>query len=143
MTCANLFSVKAYGEFEFWFALIKVVTIIFLIFTGVGMIVFGLGNDGIPVGISNLTEHGGFLPHGIGGVFDTMLMVLFAYVGIEIIGVTAGEAADPEKNLSAAGGYRQGSLSNSFVLCTGFIDYYVHLSVGSVGTSRQSLRYGF
>ena len=102
MTCANLFSVKAYGEFEFWFALIKVVTIIFLIFTGVGMIVFGLGNDGIPVGISNLTEHGGFLPHGIGGVFDTMLMVLFAYVGIEIIGVTAGEAADPEKNLSAA-----------------------------------------
>ena len=66
------------------------------------MIVFGLGNGGIPVGISNLTEHGGFLPHGIGGVFDTMLMVLFAYVGIEIIGVTAGEAADPEKNLSAA-----------------------------------------
>ena len=102
MTCANLISVKAYGEFEFWFALIKIVTIIFLIITGAGMIFFGLGNDGVAVGISNLTAHGGFLPHGFGGVFDTMLMVLFAYVGIEVIGVTAGEAANPEKTLSAA-----------------------------------------
>ena len=76
-----------------------------------------------------------------GGVFDTMLMVLFAYVGIEIIGVTAGEAADPEKNLSAA--IDKVLYRILFVLCTGFIDYYVHLSVGSVGTSRQSLRYGF
>ena len=102
MTCANLISVKAYGEFEFWFALIKIVTIIFLIITGAGMIFFGLGNDGVAVGISNLTQHGGFFPHGFGGVFDTMLMVLFAYVGIEVIGVTAGEAANPEKTLSAA-----------------------------------------
>ena len=102
MTCANLISVKAYGEFEFWFALIKIVTIIFLIITGAGMIFFGLGNDGVAVGISNLTAHGGFFPHGFGGVLDKMLMVLFAYVGIEVIGVTAGEAANPEKTLSAA-----------------------------------------
>lgn len=102
MTCANLISVKAYGEFEFWFALIKIITIIFLVLTGCGMIFFGLGNDGVAVGISNLVSHGGFFPHGFGGVSDTLLMVLFAYVGIEVIGVTAGEARNPEKTLSAA-----------------------------------------
>ncbi|MCH4188397.1 MAG: amino acid permease [Megasphaera sp.] len=102
MTCANLISVKAYGEFEFWFALIKIITIIFLILTGAGMIFFGLGNGGVAVGVSNLTSHGGFFPHGFGGVFDTLLMVLFAYVGIEVIGVTAGEAHNPEKTLSSA-----------------------------------------
>lgn len=102
MMCANLISVKAYGEFEFWFALIKIITIVFLIITGVGMIFFGFGNGGIPIGIDNLTAHGGFFPHGIGGVFKTLTMILFAYVGIEVIGVTAGEAHNPQKTLSAA-----------------------------------------
>ena len=102
MTCANLISVKAYGEFEFWFALIKIVTIIFLILTGGAMIFFGFGNGGIPIGLSNLTAHGGFFPNGWEGVFSTLVMISFAYVGIEVIGVTAGEAHDPPKTLSAA-----------------------------------------
>ena len=62
---ANLVSVKAFGEFEFWFALIKVVTIILMIIAGFGLILFGIGNGGHAVGISNLWTHGGFMPNGI------------------------------------------------------------------------------
>lgn len=102
MTCVNMIAVEAYGEFEFWFALIKVVTIIFLIITGLAMITFGLGNGGVAIGFSNLWSHGGFMPNGIGGVYNTILMVMFAYGGIEIIGVTAGEAENPETTLPSA-----------------------------------------
>lgn len=102
MACVNVIAVKAYGEFEFWFALIKVATIIFLIVTGLGMIIFGLGNGGIAIGFSNLWSIGGFMPHGLSGVCSTILMVMFAYGGIEVIGVTAGEASNPVKTLSAA-----------------------------------------
>ena len=56
---ANLVSVKAFGEFEFWFALIKVVTIVLMIIAGLGLILFGIGNGGNPIGISNLWSHGG------------------------------------------------------------------------------------
>lgn len=102
MTVVNLINVKAYGEFEFWFALIKVVTIIAMIILGAGMIFFGFGNHGEPVGISNLWSHGGFFPHGIEGVIMSLVMVMFAYLGVELIGVTAGEAENPEKSIPAA-----------------------------------------
>lgn len=92
MTCVNLIAVKAYGEFEFWFALIKVVTIIAMIVMGLLMIIFGIGNAGKPVGISNLWTHGGFFPKGIWGPVVSVTMVMFAYLGTELIGVTAGEA---------------------------------------------------
>jgi L-asparagine transporter-like permease len=102
MTLVNIIAVKVYGEFEFWFALIKVVTIVAMIIMGGIIIVFGLGNNGIPVGISNLWSNGGFLPMGIQGVLTAFVMVLFAYMGIEAIGVTAGEVKDPEKTLPLA-----------------------------------------
>ena len=57
---ANLVSVKAFGEFEFWFALIKVITIILMIIAGFGLILFGIGNGGHAIGISNLWSHGGY-----------------------------------------------------------------------------------
>ena len=57
---ANLATVKAFGEFEFWFALIKVITILLMIVAGLGLIFFGIGNGGHPIGISNLWSHGGF-----------------------------------------------------------------------------------
>src|SRR5687768_13023352 len=60
MGSVNLITVKAYGEFEFWFAMIKVVTIVVMILAGLAMIVFGFGNDGVAIGISNLWAHGGF-----------------------------------------------------------------------------------
>lgn len=101
MSIVNLVAVKAYGEFEFWFALIKIVTILAMIVSGLGMIIFfGFGNGGASVGISNLWSHGGFFfPNGFQGVLMSLQMVFFfAYLGIEMIGVTAGEAKNPKKN---------------------------------------------
>ncbi len=102
MTGANLVAVGVYGEFEFWFALIKVLSIIALILGGLGMILFGIGNSGIPIGIDNLWRHGGFFPQGATGPVAALVMVLFSYVGIEVIGITAGEAKDPGRTLPAA-----------------------------------------
>nr|WP_260858120.1 amino acid permease [Bacillus sp. FJAT-22090] len=96
MTLVNLIAVKAYGEFEFWFALIKIVAILAMIFVGLGVIIFGIGNGGIAVGISNLWTNGGFAPNGITGVLMSLQMVMFAYLGVEMIGVTAGEAKNPK-----------------------------------------------
>ncbi|WP_312472336.1 alanine permease AlaP [Neobacillus sp.] len=102
MATVNFLAVKAYGELEFWFALIKIVTIIAMIAVGAGMIIFGFGNGGIATGIRNLWAHGGLFPNGIKGVLLSLQMVMFAYLGIEMIGVTAGEVKNPEKSLSRA-----------------------------------------
>ncbi|CUH94703.1 putative amino acid permease YtnA [Propionispora sp. 2/2-37] len=102
MTAVNIISVRAFGEFEFWFALIKIVTILIMIFAGLAMIIFGLGNDGVAIGISNLWTHQGFFPQGIGGMAMACVMVMFSYLGIELVGVTAGEAKNPETSLPAA-----------------------------------------
>lgn len=102
MVATNLIAVKAFGELEFWFALIKVITILAMIIAGTAMIVFGIGNGGVAIGISNLWTHGGFFPNGFEGLGLSLVMVLFAYLGIELIGVTAGEAKNPEKTLPAA-----------------------------------------
>lgn len=97
MTIINLIAVKAFGEFEFWFALIKVFAIIAMIIVGLGIILFGIGNGGIATGFSNLWSHGGFMPNGIKGIFMSLPIVMFAYLGIEMIGITAGEAKNPKK----------------------------------------------
>jgi amino acid transporter, AAT family len=99
---ANLISVKFYGEFEFWFALIKVVTIIAMILIGVGLIFFGWGNQGKAVGLSNLYSHGGFFTGGLKGFLFAIPLVVAAYQGVEMIGITAGEAKDPQKTLTKA-----------------------------------------
>lgn len=91
----NLLSVKIFGEMEFWFSFFKVATIIIMIIAGLGMIIWGIGNGGTPTGITNLWTHGGFFAHGIVGMLLSLQMVMFAYGGIEIIGITAGEAKDP------------------------------------------------
>ncbi|MCW0098743.1 amino acid permease, partial [Burkholderia pseudomallei] len=102
MGSVNLLTVKAYGEFEFWFALIKVVTIVVMIAVGIAMIALGIGNHGVPMGISNLWAHGGFFPNGAQGVLMSMQMVMFAYLGVEMIGLTAGEAENPQKTIPGA-----------------------------------------
>lgn len=102
MTLVNLITVKAYGEFEFWFALIKIVAIIAMIIIGLLIIIFGFGNGGVATGISNLWSHGGFAPNGMKGILLSMQMVMFAYLGIEMLGVTAGEAKNPKKTISRA-----------------------------------------
>lgn len=102
LAAANAVSVKAFGEFEFWFATIKVVTIILMIVAGFGLIFFGLGNGGNPIGLSNLWAHGGFLPNGILGFFFALSIVIGSYQGVELIGITAGETKDPQKNIKRA-----------------------------------------
>jgi AAT family amino acid transporter/D-serine/D-alanine/glycine transporter len=91
----NLLAVRVFGELEFWFALIKVVTIVALIAVGLFVIVFHTGDLGVTASFSNLWAHGGFLPFGIVGVLLTLQIVMFAYSGVELIGVTAGEAENP------------------------------------------------
>ncbi|MGH8304606.1 MAG: amino acid permease [Steroidobacteraceae bacterium] len=92
---SNLLAVRVFGELEFWFALIKVVTIVALIVAGLAVIVFHLGDLGASASFANLWSHGGLLPFGIVGVLLTMQIVMFAYEGVELIGVTAGEAHNP------------------------------------------------
>src|SRR3984957_14221771 len=102
MGAVNLAAVKAYGEFEYWFAMVKVVTIVLMIVGGGAMIMFGLGTHGVATGISNLWSHGGFMPNGAKGVLMAMQMVMFAYLGVEMIGLTAGEAENPNKSIPDA-----------------------------------------
>lgn len=97
LVLANLASAKAYGSLEFWFAMIKVVTIIFMIFLGIMLILFGFGNGGHPIGFSNLWAHGGFFTGGVSGFFFSMSIIVGSYEGIELLGISAGEVADPQK----------------------------------------------
>ncbi|WP_430507721.1 amino acid permease [Rossellomorea marisflavi] len=99
---ANLISVKSFGEFEFWFALIKIITIVLMIFAGIGLIFFGLGNGGDAIGLSNLWANGGFFSGGWSGFFFALSLVVAAYQGVELIGITAGEARDPKNTLTKA-----------------------------------------
>ncbi|MED4534694.1 amino acid permease [Metabacillus fastidiosus] len=99
---ANLISVKSFGEFEFWFAMIKIVTIILMIVAGAGLIFFGFGNGGQAIGLSNLWEHGGFFTGGWTGFFFALSLVVGAYQGVELIGITAGEAKNPQKTITKA-----------------------------------------
>jgi len=96
----SLLNVKAFGEMEFWFAVIKVVAV-------VGMIVFGLyllasGGAGPEAGFANLWRHGGFFPHGVGGLAMAMAVIMFSYGGLELIGITAAEADDPGRTIPRA-----------------------------------------
>lgn len=102
ITSINMINVKVYGEFEFWFALIKVLAIIGMIVFGIGIIVFGIGNGGQPLGIGNLWTHGGFFPNGIQGVVMSLVLVMFSFGGVELVGITAGEAENPNKTIPQA-----------------------------------------
>jgi len=91
---------RAFREFEYWFALIKVVAIVVFILIGV-LLVTGLG-PWSAVGLTNLTQHGGFLPHGWRGVWLALTLAITSYMGVEVIAVTAGEAQNPETSIPRA-----------------------------------------
>ena len=95
LVLANLASAKAYGSLEFWFAMIKVITIIFMILLGFMVIFFGFGNGGHPTGFSNLWSHGGFFTGGFMGFMFSLSVIAGSYQGIELLGITAGEAESP------------------------------------------------
>lgn len=102
ITCVNLLSVKLFGEFEFYFALIKVVAIIGMIILGLIIIFTGIGNNGVPIGFSNLFDEGGFLPNGITGVLLSLVLVMFSFGGVELVGITGGEVDTPKKTIPKA-----------------------------------------
>ena len=99
---ANLISVKFFGELEFWFSFIKVFTIILMIIAGFGLIFFGFGNGGEAIGFSNLWSHGGFFTGGVKGFFFALSIVVSSYQGIELLGMTAGEAENPQSTITKA-----------------------------------------
>ncbi|KYC91337.1 amino acid permease [Heyndrickxia coagulans] len=98
----NIATVKAFGEMEFWFAIIKVVTIIALIVIGILLVFAGFQSNGGHASFTNLWQHGGFFPNGSKGFLLAFEMAVFSFVGIELVGVTAGEAEDPSKTLPKA-----------------------------------------
>ena len=100
MTATNLFSVRSFGEFEFWFAGIKVAAIIVFIVLG-ALYVLGIWPNK-SMDFSNLWAHGGFLPNGIGAVFSGIVVVIFSMVGAEIATIAAAESKDPAKAIARA-----------------------------------------
>ncbi|WP_234551819.1 D-serine/D-alanine/glycine transporter [Rhodococcus qingshengii] len=99
----NLPTVRAFGETEFWFALIKIIAIVSLIVVGIVMVVSGFtAPNGATSGIDNLWNDGGMFPTGFMGFVAGFQIAVFAFVGIELVGTTAAEAKDPEKNLPKA-----------------------------------------
>jgi GABA permease len=100
MTATNLISVGSYGEFEYWFAGIKVFAIMAFLVLGTLFVIGLWPNQHFDV--SNMTSHGGFLPHGVGAIFSSIVVVVFSMVGAEIATVAAAESHDPEKAIAKA-----------------------------------------
>ncbi|UVM57274.1 amino acid permease [Pseudomonas sp. B21-012] len=101
----NLCSVRVFGELEFWLSLLKVTAIVSMILAGAAVLMFGiqLGGAGEPLAaVSNLWSHGGFFPNGVGGMIASFTVVMFAFGGVEMIGITAGEAKDPQRVIPRA-----------------------------------------
>nr|WP_250902517.1 MULTISPECIES: amino acid permease [Bacillus] len=98
----NLATVKLFGELEFWFALIKVIAILALIVIGLVMIFKGFSTSSGVSSFTNLWSHGGMFPNGMHGFILSFQMVVFAFVGIELVGLTAGETENPEKVIPKA-----------------------------------------
>lgn len=102
ITIINLLAVKVFGEMEFWFSIVKVTAILAMIAIGASIILFGIGNGGQAIGFGNLVHHGGFMPNGLYGVFLSLVLVAFAFGGVEYVGVTAGEAGDVKHTIPKA-----------------------------------------
>ncbi|MGW0710209.1 amino acid permease [Streptomyces sp. NPDC002643] len=102
VTCANLVSVRFFGEMEFWFALVKVAAIVVFLVTGAVFLAAGFPVDGHNAGLSTVADNGGILPNGLLPAVIIVQGVVFAYAGIDLIGVAAGEAENPAKVMPRA-----------------------------------------
>ena len=100
MTATNLYSVKSYGEFEYWFASIKVAAIVVFLLLGT-LYVLGLW-PGKGMDFSNLYAHGGFFPNGVSAIFSGIVVVIFSMVGAEVATIAAAESAEPERAIARA-----------------------------------------
>lgn len=100
ITSINLLNVKFYGESEFWLSLIKVVAVIAMVLFGIYLLVTADASSS--ASITNLWQHDGFFPHGFNGLFYMLAFILFAFGGIEMIGMTAAEADNPKSSIPKA-----------------------------------------
>lgn len=100
ITVVNLINVRLYGEFEFWMALVKISAIVLMIVLGLCLL-FGSGQP-FPDNISNIWQNGGFMPNGWWGLALSITVVMFSFGGIELIGITAGEAENPDHTIPKA-----------------------------------------
>ena len=99
----NLVTVKLFGELEFWFALVKIIAIVVLIAVGLWMIFTGFTSEsGQVASFNNLWAYDGLFPTGVTGFLAGFQIAIFAFVGVELVGTTAAETKDPEKNLPKA-----------------------------------------
>lgn len=98
----NLLRVSVFGELEFWFTSIKITAIVAMIVGGLYLIVFGINIGGHQTGVQNLVDHGGFAPFGVWGIIMSLGIVVFSFGGMETLGMTAGEAENPEKAMPKA-----------------------------------------
>ncbi|TQT53056.1 amino acid permease, partial [Xanthomonas perforans] len=98
-TAINLLGVRNFGEFEFWFAILKVLAIVVFLLIGVALLAGWLPGVASP-GLSNFTQNGGFAPKGLAGIGSALLVVVFAFGGTEIVAVAAAETADPGRSLA-------------------------------------------
>jgi L-asparagine transporter-like permease len=96
----NSMQVHRLGEFEYWFAMVKVIAIVSFIAVGI-FLIFGNGSHGATAW-ANLTRHGGFFPAGWRGVWLSLTITITSYMGVEVIAVTAGEAEHPEVTIPRA-----------------------------------------
>lgn len=101
MFLLNYLSVKGFGEAEFWFAMIKVVTVIIFIITGL-FIIFGIMGGKDPIGFSNFVANGGPFNGGFFTILGVFMVAGFSFQGTELLGVTAGESEDPERDIPKA-----------------------------------------
>ncbi|WP_096911178.1 amino acid permease [Acinetobacter colistiniresistens] len=100
ITAVNLTNVKFYGESEFWLAIIKVTAVVAMILFGLFLLFTADANS--TASFSNLWSHGGFFPHGFEGLFYMLAFLMFAFGGIELIGMAAAEAKDPKTTIPKA-----------------------------------------
>ena len=98
----NLMAVKVFGEMEFWFSLIKILAILALVVGGVILILWGREVGGTTPDVAHLWRHEGFAPFGLWGIIMSFSVVVFSFGGIETLGMTAGEADDPERSMPRA-----------------------------------------
>lgn len=100
LTISNLYSVAKYGEFEFWFALLKVIAIIAFIALCAIVLLGGIPGKEVNGFIANIEAHGGFAPNGYGPVFGALLMTMFSFMGAEIVTIAAAESKNPAQQIT-------------------------------------------
>ncbi|EPL15573.1 GABA permease [Pseudomonas sp. CF161] len=102
LTITNLFDVKNYGEFEFWFAIIKVLAIVSFILFGAAVITGLVPSVEVPGVVSLSQNHGGFIPNGFGAVIGALLTTMFSFIGAEVVTIAAAESSNPAQQIARA-----------------------------------------